>query len=163
MDGLTALAKKVPELDLSRVAVTGWSFGGYFTAMAVLKRPDLFKVGVSGAPVTDWHDYDTHYTERYLGLPDAAPEAYKVSSALTYADKLSRPLLLIHGLTDDNVYFVHTLKLTNALFNAGKPYDLIPLPGTHMLYDPRQTLMLWSRVVDYMNQALGLPVVYGQP
>lgn len=161
VDGLTALARQVPELDLSRVAVTGWSFGGYFTAMALLKRPDIFKVGVSGAPVTDWQDYDTHYTERYLGLPDKNPEAYSVSSALTFADKLSRPMLLIHGLADDNVYFVHTLKLANALFNAGKPYDLITLPGTHMLYEPRQTLMLWSRVVDYMNRALGLPVVYG--
>src|SRR5690606_19282252 len=106
--GLQALGKEVPELDLTRVGVEGWSFGGYLTALSVLKRPDVFKAGVAGAPVVDWQDYDTHYTERYLGLPGAHPEAYAKSSLLTYASKLQRPLLLIHGTADDNVYFFHT-------------------------------------------------------
>lgn len=160
VDGLQALGGRYPELDLDRVAVTGWSFGGFFTAMALLRRPDVFKVGASGAPVTEWRDYDTHYTERYLGLPQDNPDAYNRSSALTYARDLKRPMLLIHGLADDNVYFIHTLKLSNALFKAGIPFDLIPLPGTHMLYEPAETLSLWTRMLDYFNVGLGLPPVY---
>ncbi len=152
--GLRALAEMVPEMDLSRVAVTGWSFGGYLTAMATIRRPDVFQVGVAGAPVTDWLDYDTHYTERYLGLPDQNPEGYRASSVLTYAAQLERPLMLIHGVTDDNVYFVHTLKLIEALFTAGRPYDLVLLPGTHLLPDPVQRRNLWTRMMDYIEAHL---------
>ena len=137
VEGLQALGKRYPEMDLSRVGITGWSFGGYFTAMATIRRPDIFKAGVAGAPVIDWNDYDTAYTERYLGLPTANADAYKVSSVLTYAANLQRPLLLMHGLTDDNVYFGNTVKLTQALIAAGKPYDLLLLPGTHLLPDPK--------------------------
>jgi dipeptidyl-peptidase-4 len=136
IDGLQALGRKFPELDLSRAGVTGWSFGGYFTAMATIRRPDVFKVGVAGAPVVDFADYDTAYTERYLGLPQTSPDAYAKSNVLTYADKLARPLLIMHGLTDDNVYFENTVKLTQALIQAGKPYNLLLLPGTHLLPDP---------------------------
>jgi dipeptidyl-peptidase-4 len=133
IDGLHALAAKVPEMDLSRVGVTGWSFGGYFTVMATLRRPDVFAAGVAGAPVTDWKNYDTDYTERYMGMPQTNVEGYRISNAMTYADQLRRPLLLVHGVTDDNVYFQHTLQLAEALLIAGKKYDLLLLPGTHML------------------------------
>jgi dipeptidyl-peptidase-4 len=137
---LKALAEKVPEMDMSRVGIEGWSFGGYMAALAALKRPDVFKAAVAGAPVVDWLDYDTHYTERYLGLPQEHPEAYEKSSLLTYAKDPSKPigkLLLIHGTADDNVYFFHTLKLSHALFLAGKPHELLPLSGlTHMVPDP---------------------------
>jgi dipeptidyl-peptidase-4 len=136
VDGLQALGKLVPEMDMSRVGVTGWSFGGYFTAMATIRRPDVFTVGVAGAPVVDFADYDTAYTERYLSTPETAPNAYQASNVLTYAAALSRPLLLMHGLTDDNVYFQNSVKLTQALIAAGKPYDLLLLPGTHLLPDP---------------------------
>jgi dipeptidyl-peptidase-4 len=136
VQGLQALGRLVPEMDLARVGVTGWSFGGYFTAMATIRRPDVFKVGVAGAPVVDFADYDTAYTERYLSTPAEAPDAYKVSNVLTYAAGLARPLLLMHGLTDDNVYIENTVKLTQALLAAGKPYDLLLLPGTHLLPDP---------------------------
>jgi dipeptidyl-peptidase-4 len=136
IDGLQSMAHKFPDLDLSRAGVTGWSFGGYFTAMATIRRPDIFKVGVAGAPVVDFADYDTAYTERYLGLPQTSPDAYARSNVLTYADKLARPLLIMHGLTDDNVYFENTVKLTQALIHAGKPYNLLLLPGTHLLPDP---------------------------
>jgi dipeptidyl-peptidase-4 len=136
VDGLQALGAKFPDMDMSRVGVTGWSFGGYFTAMATIRRPDIFKAGVAGAPVVDFADYDTAYTERYLGLPQNNPEAYKVSNVLTYAAGLQRPLLIMHGLTDDNVYFENTVKLTQALIQAGKPYNLLLLPGTHLLPDP---------------------------
>jgi dipeptidyl-peptidase-4 len=123
-------------MDMSRIGVEGWSFGGYFTAMATIRRPDIFKAGVAGAPVVDFADYDTAYTERYLGTPQDDPDGYKRSNVLTYAAGLQRPLLIMHGLTDDNVYFQNTVKLTQALITAGKPYDLLLLPGTHLLPDP---------------------------
>ncbi|SEL74262.1 dipeptidyl-peptidase-4 [Stigmatella aurantiaca] len=155
---LRALAEKVPELDLNRVGIEGWSFGGYMAALAVLKRPDVFKAAVSGAPVVDWLDYDTHYTERYLGLPQEHPEAYEKSSLLTYARDMSkpmRPLLLVHGTADDNVYFFHTLKLSDALFRAGKPHDLLPLSGlTHMVPDPLVTQRQNEWVLGYFQKHL---------
>jgi dipeptidyl-peptidase-4 len=136
VDGLQALGQLLPAMDMGRVGVTGWSFGGYFTAMATIRRPDIFRAGVAGAPVVDFADYDTAYTERYLGLPHDHEAAYKVSNVLTYAAGLARPLLIMHGLTDDNVYFENTVKLTQALIAAGKPYNLLLLPGTHLLPDP---------------------------
>ena len=154
---LEALGAKYPELDLQRVGITGWSFGGYLSAYAVLRRPDLFKAAVAGAPVTDWDDYDTHYTERYMGVPPGteADAAYRESSCLTWAGKLSRPLLLIHGTRDDNVFFRHTLRLTDALLRAGKPFDVLPLPGfTHMVPDPVVAEQRWQRTVGYFQKHL---------
>ena len=136
VEGLQALGKLFPEMDMTRVGVAGWSFGGYFTAMATIRRPDVFRAGVAGAPVVDFADYDTAYTERYLGTPQDDPAGYKASNVLTYAPDLSRPLLIMHGLTDDNVYFQNTVKLTQSLMAAGKPYRLLLLPGTHQLPDP---------------------------
>jgi len=132
VEGLQALGAQHPEMDLTRVGVTGWSFGGYFSAMATIRRPDVFKAGVAGAPVVTWENYDTYYTERYLGLPQDNPEGYRASSVLTDASQLSRPLLLIHGLTDDNVYFQHSVQLADTLFLAGKTYEFMPMLGTHM-------------------------------
>jgi dipeptidyl-peptidase-4 len=153
--GLRALGQKLPELDLSRVGIVGWSFGGYMAALAVLKRPDVFHVGVAGAPVVDWRDYDTAYTERYLGLPSANPKGYEQSSLLTWAARLSRPLLVIHGTRDDNVYFFHSLKLCEALFRAGRPFELLPLPGlTHMVPDPAVKEALYGRIVDKLSSVL---------
>jgi dipeptidyl-peptidase-4 len=103
--------------------------------MATIRRPDVFKAGVAGAPPADFADYDTAYTERYLGTQDD-PDGYRVSNVLTYARALSRPLLIMHGLTDDNVYFENTMKMTQAFITAGRPYNLLLLPGTHMLTDP---------------------------
>ena len=154
VEGVQALSAKFPEIDPARVGVYGWSFGGYFTTMATLRRPDVFAAGAAGAPVIDWQDYDTAYTERYLGLPTENAEGYRLSNALTYADKLERPLLLIHGVTDDNVYFEHTLKMIRALFAAGKPYELILLPGTHQLPDPTLRARLDQREVDFFAKAL---------
>ncbi len=150
--GLQALGEQYPELDLSRVGVTGWSWGGYFAAMATMRRPDVFRAGVAGAPVITWENYDTHYTERYLGTPQSHPEAYRVSNVTTYVDELRRPLLLIHGLTDDNVYFQHTLQLADALFMAGKPYDLLPMLGTHMIADPKVRLRQQQRIMDFFAE-----------
>ena len=129
-------------------------------ALAVLRRPDVFKAAVAGAPVTDWMDYDTCYTERYLGIPGAGrwPDAYKEGSLLTYADHLTRPLLLIHGTADDNVYFRHSLKLIEALFRAGQPVDFLPLNSfTHMVPDPVVRSRLEERIVQYFQTHLGHP------
>jgi dipeptidyl-peptidase-4 len=150
VDGVQALGAKYPELDLSRVGVYGWSFGGYLSALAVLRRPDFFRAAVAGAPVVDWRDYDTHYTERYLDLPQANPGGYEESSLLTYAPKLDRPLLLVHGTADDNVYFFHSLKLADALFRAGRPFEFLPLSTTHQIADAAIRERLWQRTVDFL-------------
>lgn len=149
VSALKALGGLVPEMDMNRVGIFGWSFGGYMSAIAVMKRGDVYKSGVAGAPVIDWHDYDTFYTERYLGVPPEAEKAYDVSSVLTYVPKLDRPLLNIHGTADDNVYFFHSLKLADAVFRAGKVgYQFLPLANfTHMVPDPLVTERLYERVV----------------
>ena len=155
VDALEALAARTPEMDLSRVGIYGWSFGGYFSAHAVMQRPDVFTAGVAGAPVADWRDYDTHYTERYMGMPEQNPEGYKRASALTYAGGLERPLLLIHGTADDNVYFMHSLKMADAMFRGGKVFEFIPLAGfTHMVPDPLVTDRLYTRIIDFFMKNL---------
>lgn len=145
-------------LDRSRVAVRGWSFGGYLAALAVLRRPDVFHAAIAGAPVTEWRWYDTHYTERYLGHPDRSPRAYDACSLLDEAAALRRPLLLIHGLADDNVVAAHTLQLSAALLAAGHSHHVLPLTGvTHMT--PQETvaanLLRWQR--DFLAEALPAP------
>ena len=153
--GLEALALQVPEMDLNRVGIFGWSFGGYMSALAVMRRPDIFKAGVAGAPVVDWLDYDTHYTERYLGLPDASSAAYTEGSLLTYSRELKRPLLLVHGTADDNVYFRHSLRLADSLLRAGRDFEFLPLAGfTHMVPDPEVTEQLWLRVAAFFKSHL---------
>jgi len=132
VEALHAAAEEHP-LDLEHVAIRGWSFGGYLAALAVMRRPDVFHAAIAGAPVTDWRLYDTHYTERYLGDPTVDDTAYANSSLLPLASSLTRPLLLIHGLADDNVVAAHTLQLSSALLAAGKPHEVLPLVGvTHM-------------------------------
>jgi dipeptidyl-peptidase 4 len=153
--GLQALGKRYPELDLDRVGVYGWSFGGYLSTMLVLKHPEVYRAAVAGAPVTDWLDYDTHYTERYLGLPKDNPAGYEKSSALPLAKNLKRPLLIIHGTSDDNVYFSHAIKLSDALFRAGKKHDFLPLSRyTHMVTDPNITARLYGRILDFFKEEL---------
>ncbi len=152
---LKALGARVPELDLSRVGAYGWSFGGYMAALLAMAHGDAIKSAVAGAPVVDWLDYDTHYTERYLGVPREGSKAYEVSSLLTYVPKATRPVLLVHGTADDNVYFVHTLKLSDALFKAGKPHAVLPLSNfTHMVPDPLVTERLWERVASWFKETL---------
>lgn len=152
---LKELGARLPELDLSRVGVTGWSFGGYFSAMAAMRRPEVYACGVAGAPVCAWEDYDTHYTERYMMLPEQNAAGYEKSSVLTYCKDLKNPLLIIHGTSDDNVYFMHSLKMADALFKAGKSYDFLVLPGfTHMVPDPVVTRSLHTRIMDFFDANL---------
>ncbi len=154
VNGLEALGRRYPELDMQRVGIMGWSFGGYVGAMATIRHPEIFRCGVAGAPVVTWENYDTYYTERYLGLPQENPIAYRTSSVLTYVDQLKRPLLIFHGLTDDNVYFQHSLQLTNALYLAGKPYEIVPLLGTHMVSDPVVRLREQERIMEFLSRNL---------
>jgi dipeptidyl-peptidase 4 len=154
---LEALGARHPELDLARTGVFGWSFGGYMAAMAVLLRPDVFKAAVAGAPVTDWSLYDTAYTERYMKLPDANADGYRATSALTHAGKLERPLLLIHGTTDDNVHLAHTLALIEALYIAARRAEVITLSATHMVPDPKLNLAREQVQVEFFRQHLGPP------
>lgn len=156
--GLQALAEHVPEMDLDRVGVYGWSFGGYFSAMAVMRRPDVFQVGVAGAPVCDWVDYDTHYTERFMDLPENNREGYRVSNVLTYAAQLERPLMIVHGTSDDNVYFVHALKMHDALMRAEKDHDFVVLAGsTHMVADADVARALEGRIMRFLERGLRTP------
>ncbi|MFI0353441.1 prolyl oligopeptidase family serine peptidase [Actinomadura sp. 9N407] len=142
-------------LDLKRVAIRGWSYGGWLAALAVLRRPDVFHAAVAGAPVTDWTLYDTHYTERYLGDPDEEPERYTADSLIKDAGRLERPLLLIHGLADDNVVAAHTLRLSSALLAAGRPHTVLPLSGvTHMTPQEIVAENLLHFQVDYLKKAL---------
>lgn len=153
---LKGLGARFPEMDMDRVGVYGWSFGGYASAMFAMRRPDVYKAACAGAPVAAWEDYDTTYTERYLGLPEANPEGYKNSNVLTYAKDLSVPLLLVHGTADDNVYFMHSLKVADQLFRAGKHFEFLVLPGfTHMVPDPVVTRSLYSRIAEFFVKELG--------
>jgi dipeptidyl-peptidase-4 len=157
-EGLAELAALVPEIDLTRVGISGWSFGGYMAALAALKRPDLFRVAMAGAPVVEWSDYDTYYTERYLGLPGQAPEAYDRSSLTRLAGKDHAPLLLVHGTADDNVYFLHSLKLADALFRAGAPATFVPLANvTHLASDPSTAERLAEMEIQFFRETLGAP------
>ena len=154
IDALQSAAADYP-LDLGRVAIRGWSFGGYLAALAVMRRPDVFHAAVAGAPVTDWRLYDTHYTERYLGDPSVDDTAYAQCSLLPLAASLTRPLLLIHGLADDNVVAAHTLQLSSALLAAGKPHEVLPLVGvTHMTPQEVVAENLLLHQLDFLNRSL---------
>ncbi len=117
-------------VDPSRIGVWGWSYGGYMTLMSVFKEPGAFAAGASGAPVTDWALYDTHYTERYMGTPQGNPDGYKSSSVFPYAKNLDSPLLIIHGMADDNVLFTNSTKLFSTLQEEGLPFDMMTYPGS---------------------------------
>ncbi|HZE41479.1 MAG TPA: prolyl oligopeptidase family serine peptidase [Stackebrandtia sp.] len=147
VDGLHAVAERYPDdIDLGRVGIRGWSYGGTLAAMAVLREPEVFHVAVAGAPVTDMAMYDTHWMERFLGHPDDQPEAYRRAGLIDDAPRLRRPLLLVHGLADDNVVVAHTLRLSAALTAAGRAHSVLPLSGiTHMAgsrADVAENLML---------------------
>ncbi len=152
---LKLLGREVPEADLTRVGVYGWSFGGYMAALLAMRNGDSVKSAVSGAPVVDWLDYDTHYTERFLGVPPTAQKAYDVSNLLTYVPRATRPILFMHGTADDNVYFFHTLKLSDALFRAGKQHSVLPLANfTHMVPEPLVMERQWEWIARYFKDTL---------
>lgn len=160
---LEAAAEQHDVLDLERVGIRGWSFGGYLAALAVLRRPDMVHAAVAGAPVTDWSLYDTHYTERYLGDPAKDPNAYDRTSLIREVERHSqaklpkRPLLLVHGLADDNVVAAHTLRLSSALLAARYPHQVLPLSGvTHMTPQEVVAENLLLTELGFLRAALGL-------
>ena len=162
IDALHSMAELDARLDLDRVAIRGWSFGGYLAALAVLRRPDVFHAAIAGAPVTDWRLYDTHYTERYLGHPETEPENYERSEVLfgaVQADDAADapPLLLVHGLADDNVVAAHTLQLSRTLAESGRPHTVLPLSGvTHMTPQEEVAENLMLLQLHFLRTALGL-------
>ena len=161
VDALHALADKHPDLDLSRVAMRGWSFGGWLSGLAVLRRPDVYHAAVVGAPVTDWELYDTAYTERYLGLPADGSDVYAHHSLVELAGEPplrpgdARPMLLVHGMVDDNVVAAHTLRLSAALLRAGRPHSVIPLPGASHMAAGGIGERLLRLELEFIRQALG--------
>ncbi len=156
--GLEQAARQSAALDLGRVGIRGWSFGGFLAVLAVLRRPDVFHAAVAGAPVTDQRLYDTHWRERHLGHPAEHPEAYDRCSPVLEAASLRRPLLLVHGLADDNVVPAHTLRLSTALLAAGRPHEVLPLPrATHLPADQDVASNLLLHELDFLRRALGLP------
>ncbi|MFF0700502.1 prolyl oligopeptidase family serine peptidase [Streptomyces tendae] len=162
VDTLHALAADFP-LDLNRVAIRGWSFGGYLAALAALRRPDVFHAAVVGAPVTDLRLYDTHYQERYLGHPGEQPDVYRRNSVIDDAGLVDaaephRPMMVIHGLADDNVVVAHSLRLSSALLAAGRPHEVLPLSGvTHMTPQESVAENLLLLQVDFLKRSLPAP------
>jgi dipeptidyl-peptidase 4 len=155
VDALHAAADRFGFLDLDRVGIRGWSGGGVLSALAVLRRPDVFHAAIAGAPVTDMRLYDTHYMERYLGKPEEEPEAYHRSSPLPDAAALSRPMLLIHGLADDNVYVANTLRFSAALFEAGKWHELVLIPNaTHLTRSTAVTENILRMQLDFLRRTV---------
>ncbi|HXZ20559.1 MAG TPA: prolyl oligopeptidase family serine peptidase, partial [Candidatus Acidoferrales bacterium] len=142
--------KSKPYVDAARIGITGWSYGGYMTCVAMLEAPEVFKAGFAGAPVTDWRQYDSIYTERYMGLPDQNAEGYRVSSPVAHADGLQGKLLLAHATGDDNVHFANTLELQEALVHAGRYAEFAIYGGRgHGISDPAAQVQLWTRVTQF--------------
>jgi dipeptidyl-peptidase-4 len=170
VDALNVLCRTYPEMDARRIGVYGWSFGGYFSLLAPTLRPDVFKAAAAGAPVADWRDYDTHYTERYMGVPAELGEndvsapfvasglnkaGYDAANALTHVDKLASPLLILHGTADDNVYFTHSARMADALTRAGKTYEFIPLLSqTHGVSSPKLVQRMHEQIAWFFMRHL---------
>jgi dipeptidyl-peptidase-4 len=148
--------------DSGRIATYGWSYGGYMVKRLMTQHPEAFAAGVSGAPVTDWTLYDTHYTERYLGNPAIDPVPYETSDVTRDAARLARPLLVIHGLADDNVVFDHSARMMGALQAAGRPFDTMVYPGqTHRIAEPALLRHMWEGIMTFLERHVrtgtGLP------
>jgi dipeptidyl-peptidase-4 len=160
---LAAVAAMFPDdVDTTRTAIRGWSFGGYLAALGVLRHPEVFGAAIAGAPTTDERLYDTCYSERYLGHPDAHADVYEANSLIGLAPKLTRPLMIIHGLADDNVYVAHSLRLSSALLGAGKPHEVLPLTGmTHLANDEVVAENLLLLQVDFLRRALHITDTVG--
>jgi dipeptidyl-peptidase-4 len=144
--GVESLAT-LPFVDKDRIGITGWSYGGFMTLYAVTHAPGVFRSAVAGAPVSDWKNYDSVYTERFMGTPEANPAGYESSSPLAKADKLEAELLLIHGTADDNVHLANTMAFVAALVKAGKPYSLQLHPRQLHGFRPREDRLARDRAI----------------
>jgi dipeptidyl-peptidase-4 len=158
VDGVKFVGSRWPEIDLTRVGVNGRSYGGYMTLRCLTEANDVFHVGVAEAPVTDWDGYDTCYTERYMGIPEKNAEGYKQSSVLTHVGNLKGKLLIMHGLIDENVHFRHTARLVAALVDAGKPFEIVPMPEErHSSRKPANRTYEVERMTSFFESALKPP------
>jgi dipeptidyl-peptidase-4 len=144
---------KTGVVDKDRIGVYGWSYGGYISLMCLAQKPDLFKAAVSGAPVTSWDGYDTHYTERYMGIPSKNQAGYEESSVLSHVSTIEGKLMLVHGLLDENVHFRHTARLINSLNAAGKEYDLLLFPEErHMPRRLEDRAYMERRILGFLEE-----------
>src|SRR5205807_5369787 len=152
--GVDAALARYPQLDKNRLGWWGWSWGGSFTLYA-MTHSDRFKAGVAVAPVTDWHNYDSIYTERYEGLVPEYEAAYKKSSPVNFASQLHGHLLEVHGTSDDNVHMQNTMQMINSFINAGKQFDLMLYPRkTHGISGPQARVHLFTRIRDHFRREL---------
>jgi dipeptidyl-peptidase 4 len=150
-----AWLKQQPFVDPKKIAVYGWSYGGYMTLKLLEAAPGTFAAGVSGAPVTKWELYDTHYTERYMGNPKGDAAAYATSNALGDAAKIKDPLLLIHGMADDNVMFEHSTALMAKMQSTATPFETMVYPGqTHRVGGPKISVHLWTSILNFLNRTV---------
>jgi dipeptidyl-peptidase-4 len=149
-DGVRHLTQR-PYIDENRVGIYGHSYGGYMSALALVKFPDVFQVGVAGAPVTDWKNYDTIYTERYMRTPQENPDGYRDGSCLTYADQLEGKLLILHGLVDDNVHPANTWQLIEAFQSADRSFDLMIYPRSRHGLIRSATTLRWEYLIKNLN------------
>jgi dipeptidyl-peptidase-4 len=141
--------------DKSRVGVFGHSYGGYMTLMCLSQASEHFRAGVAVAPVSDWALYDTHYTERYMGLPDENAEGYRQANVLTHLDRLHAPLLLMHGMADDNVLFTHSTMIMAKLQQLGQPFELMTYPGAkHSMQERDVSIHRFNMILDFFKRHL---------
>ena len=148
-----AWLKAQPFVDPDKIAVYGWSYGGYMTLKLLAAAPGTFAAGVSGAPVTKWELYDTHYTERYMGNPKTDSAAYAKANVLGASEKIADPLLLIHGMADDNVVFEHSTALMGKMQGNAQRFESMVYPGqTHRVGGPKVSVHLWTSILDFLNR-----------
>jgi dipeptidyl-peptidase-4 len=141
-------------VDPARVGIYGWSYGGFLTLYSLLNAPDVFRAGIAGAPVTNWRNYDTIYTERYLGLPAENPDGYRASSPVDYAANLKSKLLIVHNFEDDNVLFQNTVQIAEGLEQAGKLFDMVIYAGkSHGVTGPERRQLL-ETMTDFFEKHL---------
>ncbi len=147
--------KTLPFVDAKRIAINGWSYGGYMTLKMLEAAPGVFAAGIAGAPVTKWALYDTHYTERYLGDPRADPASYATSDALGDAEKIADPLLLIHGMSDDNVVFENSTAFAAKMQHSATPFEMMFYPGqTHRVGGPGVSEHLWTTILNFLDRRM---------
>lgn len=154
LEDAVAWVKQQPWADADRIGVWGWSYGGYFTAYA-MTHTKLFKAGISGAPVTDWRNYDAIYTERYMDLPQNNEKGYKSSSVVAAAPNLHGRMMLIHGERDDNVHISNTIQMIDALQNAGKQFDFMIYPkARHGVVEPQKRYQMYQMMTEFLDRHL---------
>ncbi len=148
--------KTLPYVDGDRIGIFGWSYGGYMALMCAMRAPDSYAAAVAGAPVTDWRLYDTHYTERYMGTPGDNPAGYAAATVMTHAAGLQDPLLVIHGMADDNVQFTNSTALFKSLQDLGKPFGIMAYPGSKhgLLRMPGTGRHAYEAIVRFFDENL---------